>query len=115
MEQAFGLEGLGHANDGAHLMAGRVIGGCGRAGDENYGNAGEAFVALHDEAQVMAAHVGAFDFRDEDGRNRGAQNVESLLGGGNDDDGVAIVRKNGAHDFGGFGIGFDAEDDGLRG
>ncbi len=113
MKQALGLERLGHADDGSHLVAGGVIGGLGRTGNENDRDTSEAIVALHDEAKIVATHFRAFDFGDENRRNGGAQNVESLLRSGNDDDGVAVVGKNGAHNFGGLGVGFDSEDDGL--
>ena len=55
----------------------------------------------------------AFDFSEEDDRDGGAQNIQRLLSGGDDDDGVAVVGENVAHDVGGLGIGFDGEYNGL--
>jgi hypothetical protein len=66
VEKALGLEGLGHADDCAHLVARGVVSGLSRRSDQDYGNAAEAIVALHDEAEIVTAHFRAFDFSDED-------------------------------------------------
>ena len=113
MQQAFGFEWLGHANDRAELVACGIIGGLRGLGQQNYRDTLQAIVALDDQAKIVAGHVGAFHFGEEDDRNGGLQNVESLLRGGNDDDGVTVIRKHAAHDVRGFGIGFDGQHHGL--
>lgn len=113
MQQAFRLERLGHADDGTELVAGGIVGGLSRAREKNYGNALEAFVALDDEAEVLAGHVFRFDLGDEDGGDRGLQDFEGFVGRGNDDNRVAVGLKSGAHDFGGALIWFDGKNHGL--
>lgn len=113
VKQAFGLERLRHADDGAELVAGGVIGRLSRAREKNYGNALEAFVALDDEAEVLAGHVFGFDFGDEDGGDSGLEDFEGFVRRGDDDNCVAVGLKRGAHDFGGPLIGFDGKNHGL--
>lgn len=113
VKQAFGLERLRHADDGAELVAGGVIGRLGRAREKNYGNALEAFVALDDEAEVLAGHVFGFDFSDQDGRDRRLQDFEGFVCRGDNDHVVPIGLKSGAHDFGGALIGFDGKNHGV--
>ena len=115
VQQAFGLERLRHADDCAELVAGGVVGRLSGSREKNDGNALEALIALDDEAEVLAGHVFGFDFGDEDGRDRGLQDFEGLIGAGDDDDGVAVGLKRGAHDLGSALIGFDSENDGLLG
>ena len=62
----------------------------------------------------MASHVGAFDFSEEHDGHGGFQNFESLLRGGHDDDGVAVVAQHVAHNVRGFWIRFDDQHDRLR-
>ncbi len=113
VEQTLGFEWFGHADDGAELVAGGIVGGLGGFRQENYRDALQAVVAFDDEAEVVAGHVRAFDFSEENGWDGGTQDIECLLSSRDDDDRVAVAGKNVAHDVRGLGIRFNDEHYGL--
>ncbi len=92
LQHALGLERLGHANDGAEIVAGSVVGGLGITRDKDNGNAGEAFAVLDDEAKIVSGCISRFDFGDEACGNGGAQDIERRSSRGNNEDVVTFWR-----------------------
>ena len=109
VQKPFGLEWFCHTDDCAELMAGGIIGGLCGSRKQNDRHVLQAIVAFDDQAEIVAAHVLAFHFREETDRHGGAQNFERFLSCGHDDHGVAVLTKNIAHDIGSALIGFDRE------
>lgn len=92
LQHALGLEGFGHANDGAEIVAGGVVGGLSIARDKDNGNAREAFAVLDDKAKVVSGCISRLDFCDEACGNGGAQDIERCGSRGDDKDVVTFRR-----------------------
>jgi len=114
MEQSLRFEGLGHAHDGAKLMTCRVIGGLGRAGEQDYGDMLQAIVSLDDQAKIVAGHVLSFNLCEKNRRHCGAKHFKRLLGSGNNHNGVSVILQECAHGVCDPLIGFNCKNNGLQ-
>jgi hypothetical protein len=75
--KAFGFARDAHANDGADLMAGGVIGGQRGSGEQNHGNVLQPRAGLHNGAEIFAGDFLAFGLGKDYVRRFAAQNVRA--------------------------------------
>jgi hypothetical protein len=79
--KAFGLAGNGHANNGADLMTGGVVGWQSGTDEKNHGNVPQSRASFHDRAQIFAGDLPALALCLSENYVGGlaAQNVERLF------------------------------------
>jgi hypothetical protein len=92
--EAFGFARDAHANDGADLMAGCVVGWHRGSGKQNHGNVLQPRASLHNGAEIFAGDFLAFGLGQDDVRRLAVQNVECLSRIGDDYDMIAILFQH---------------------
>ncbi len=110
MQETLLLVRLGHADDGAEGMRGRIIVGLSGASGHDDRDALEALVRLDDETEIVAGHVRNFDFGDEQIRGALAEEFDGFGSCFNGFGNVAFADEDGANRIARAGVGFDHED-----